>query len=106
MEGEPGELFGPTKGAIMAFTKSLAATLAPKVRVNCLAPGWIQTKWGDETSQYWNDRAKAESLMNRWGSADDVAAAALFLASPAAAFQTAQILQVNGGFRHQHSPRA
>ena len=106
MEGEPGELFGPTKGAIMAFTKSLAASLAPKVRVNCLAPGWIQTKWGDDTSQYWNDRAKAESLMNRWGSVDDVAAAALFLASPAATFQTAQVLQVNGGFRYQHRPRS
>lgn len=105
MEGEPGELFGPTKGAIIAFSKSLAASLAPAVRVNCLAPGWIQTKWGDDTSEYWSDRAKSESLMGRWGTADDVAAAALFLSSPAASFQTGQVIPVNGGFRHQHNPR-
>ena len=105
MEGEPGELFGPTKGAIIAFSKSLAASLAPVVRVNCLAPGWIQTKWGDDTSEYWSNRAKSESLMGRWGTADDVAAAALFLSSPAASFQTGQVIPVNGGFRHQHNPR-
>ncbi|MFM8893054.1 MAG: SDR family NAD(P)-dependent oxidoreductase, partial [Planctomycetia bacterium] len=50
MEGDSGELFAATKGAVMAFTKSLAKSLAPGVRVNCVAPGWIRTAWG-ETSQ-------------------------------------------------------
>ncbi len=100
MEGDAGELFATTKGAIMAMTKSLAQTYAPHVRVNCIAPGWIETKWGQQTSEYWNQRAKGESLMNRWGSPEDVASAALFLASPAASFISGHILPVNGGFRY------
>ena len=50
MEGDSGQLFGATKGAVMAFTASLALTLAPEVRVNCLAPGWIKTAWGEHAS--------------------------------------------------------
>ena len=51
MEGDSGELFAATKGAILAFTRSLALSLAPKVRVNALAPGWIKTAWGEDASQ-------------------------------------------------------
>lgn len=99
MEGDAGELFATTKGAIMAMTKSLAQSLAPHVRVNCIAPGWIETKWGQQTSSYWDQRAKSESLMNRWGSPDDIAAAALYLCSPSASFVSGHILPINGGFR-------
>ena len=100
MEGDAGELFATTKGAIMAMTKSLAQTFAPHVRVNCIAPGWIETKWGQGTSEYWDRRARRESLMNRWGSPNDVAWAALFLSSTAASFISGHILPVNGGFRY------
>jgi len=100
MAGESGELFSTTKGAIMAMTKSLAHSLAPFVRVNCLAPGWIQTKWGKSTTPYWDNRAKSESLMNRWGKPEDVARAALFLCSDQSDFISGQIIPVNGGFRH------
>ena len=99
MEGDAGELFATTKGAVMAMTKSLAQSLAPHVRVNCIAPGWIETKWGQQTSEYWNQRAKAESLMNRWGSPQDIASAALYLCSPKSSFVSGQILPVNGGFQ-------
>lgn len=100
MAGESGELFSTTKGAIMAMTKSLAHSLAPFVRVNCIAPGWIQTKWGESTTPYWDNRAKSESLMNRWGTPEDVARAALFLCSDQSDFISGQIIPVNGGFRH------
>ena len=53
MEGDSGEMFGATKGAVMAFTKSLAKSLAPQVRVNCVAPGWIRTSWGEGASDVW-----------------------------------------------------
>ncbi len=95
--GDSGEFFAATKGAIMAFSKSLAKSLAPSVRVNCLAPGWIQTAWGETTGPYWNRRAQGESLMNRWGTPEDVANAALFLASPQSSFINGQILRINGG---------
>ncbi|HVA46726.1 MAG TPA: SDR family oxidoreductase [Pirellulales bacterium] len=99
MAGDSGELFAATKGAVMAFTRSLAKSLAPEVRVNCLAPGWIRTAWGDRASNYWQERARRESLLGRWGTPEDVARAARFLVSPAASFITGQILPVNGGYR-------
>ena len=99
MAGDSGELFAATKGAVMAFTRSLAKSLAPEVRVNCLAPGWIRTAWGDRASQYWQERAERESMLGRWGTPQDVARAARFLVSADASFMTGQILPINGGFR-------
>lgn len=99
MEGDSGELFAATKGAVMAFTKSLAKSLAPKVRVNCVAPGWIRTAWGERASDAWQQRAVRESMLGRWGTPDDIAAAVQWLVSPRAAFVTGQVINVNGGFR-------
>jgi NAD(P)-dependent dehydrogenase (short-subunit alcohol dehydrogenase family) len=97
MEGDSGQLFGAVKGAVMAFTKSLALTLAPKVRVNCLAPGWIQTAWGNGASKTWHERVMGETALKRWGTPEDVAAAARWLVSPGASYITGQIINVNGG---------
>jgi 2-amino-4-hydroxy-6-hydroxymethyldihydropteridine diphosphokinase len=95
--GESGLLFGPAKGAVMAFTRHLARNLAPQVRVNSLAPGWIKTAWGETASERWQQRVAAETPLKRWGLPEDVAAAARWLASPGAAFITGQIVRVNGG---------
>jgi len=100
MAGDSGELFATTKGAIMAMTRSLAQSLAPEVRVNCIAPGWIKTQWGQGADEYWSTRAHKESLMNRWGTPEDVANMATFLCSPAANFISGQVIPVNGGFRY------
>jgi 3-oxoacyl-[acyl-carrier protein] reductase len=97
MAGDSGEFFAAVKGAIMAATRSLAKSLAPEVRVNCLAPGWIRTEWGENASAEWQERAKRESLLKRWGTPEDIARAACFLASPAAAFINGQIIPINGG---------
>jgi len=97
MAGDSGELFAASKGAVMAFTRSLARSLAPHVRVNCLAPGWIRTAWAEHASDYWQQRAASESMLGRWGTPEDVAQTARFLASPAAAFITGQIVPINGG---------
>ncbi len=97
MEGDSGELFAATKGAVMAFSRSLALSLAPAVRVNCIAPGWIQTAWGEHASAAWQERVRRETPLGRWGTPADVAAACRWLASPAAAFITGQTLYLNGG---------
>ena len=97
MEGDSGELFAATKGAIMTFTRSLALSLAPSVRVNNIAPGWIQTAWGETASTPWQQRVIRETPLARWGTPADVAAAARFLVGPGASFLTGQTLKVNGG---------
>ncbi len=97
MGGDSGELFAIAKNAIMGFTRSLAVSLAPEVRVNCIAPGWILTAWGEHASEYWQQRVIDETPLERWGTPQDIANAARFLVSPAAAFITGQIINVNGG---------
>lgn len=97
MEGDSGELFAVAKNAIMGFTRSLAVSLAPEVRVNCIAPGWIQTAWGENASEIWQDRVRRETPLKRWGTPEDIAALARFLASPAAAYLTGQVIAANGG---------
>lgn len=96
-EGESGELFCTAKAAVMAFSRSLALNLAPEVRVNCLAPGWIKTAWGENAPKAWQERAVREAALERWGTPDDVAKAAAWLAGPEATFITGQTIRINGG---------
>ena len=97
MEGDSGELFAATKGAVLAFTRSLALSLAPEVRVNVVSPGWIKTAWGDSAPHSWQDRVVRETPLKRWGTPEDVAEACRFLVSSGSSFLTGQVVRVNGG---------
>lgn len=97
MEGDSGELFAAAKNAIMGFTRSLALSLAPRVRVNCIAPGWIKTAWGETASNAWQERVLQETPLKRWGTPEDIARYARFLLSADASFITGQVINVNGG---------
>ncbi len=97
MEGTSGELFAASKNAVMGFTRSLAVSLAPRVRVNCIAPGWIRTAWGENASEKWQERVRHETPLGRWGTPEDIAKMARFLASSEADFITGQVIRVNGG---------
>lgn len=94
---ESGQLFAAAKAGIAGFSKALARGLAPTVRVNIIAPGWIETAWGEGVNRTLYERLRSQTPLQRWGTPDDVAAALLFLASPAANFLTGQTLMVNGG---------
>jgi 3-oxoacyl-[acyl-carrier protein] reductase len=100
--GDSGQMFAAVKGAVMAATRSLAKSFAPEVRVNCVAPGWIRTEWGDQASDKWQKVATEDSLMARWGETEDIAHAVRFLASPAAGFINGQVIDVNGGRNDSH----
>ncbi len=97
MAGDSGELFAAAKNAIMGFSRSLAVSLAPEVRVNCIAPGWIRTAWGEEAGKEWQERVLRETPLGRWGEAEDIASLARFLVSPAASYLTGQVISANGG---------
>ncbi|MCH7780684.1 MAG: 3-oxoacyl-ACP reductase FabG [Acidobacteria bacterium] len=98
--GEAGHShYAATKGAIISMTKSLAVELAPHgIRTNCVAPGWVDTDMSHETLV--GPRAeeiRAAIPLGRPGTAEEIAGAVLFLASPLAAFINGEILNVNGG---------
>ena len=97
MAGENPELFSAVKGGVLAFSKSLARSLAPAVRVNVLCPGWIETSFGEQADPEFRRSVADDTPLGRWGRPQDVAGAALYLASPEAAFITGQALNINGG---------
>jgi 3-oxoacyl-[acyl-carrier protein] reductase len=100
--GQRGEAFhssyAASKGALISATKSWAVELAPRVRVNCVAPGWVETPMTEEALA---GPGRAEVVaaipLGRVASADDVAGPIVFLASPLARHVTGEILNVNGG---------
>ena len=97
MAGEDPELFSAVKGGVLAFSKSLARGLAPRVRVNVLCPGWIETAFAREADRDFQRSVAESTPLARWGRPEDVAAAALWLASPEAGFVTGQAVNINGG---------
>jgi len=97
MAGRNPQLFAAVKGGVQSFSKSLARSVAPRVRVNVLAPGWIETAFAADLTPARRSAIAAATPLGRWGTPDDVAAAAVYLASPAAAFITGQTILVNGG---------
>ncbi len=97
MGGDNPELFSAVKGGILSFSRSLARSLAPAVRVNVLGPGWIETAFGDGAPREFKDEIARQIPLARWGTPDDVAAAAIFLASDSARYLTGQMILVNGG---------
>ncbi len=97
MAGENPVLYAAAKGAVMSFSKSFAREVAPDIRVNILAPGFIETAFGRDANPRFREEVAERTPLKRWGTPDDVAAAALFLASDEAKFLTGQMIMVNGG---------
>jgi 3-oxoacyl-[acyl-carrier protein] reductase len=90
-------IYAAAKGGVAAMSRCLAREFAPRVRVNVVAPGWIQTKWLAGADVRTQETVIAATPLGRWGTPEDVAAAVAFLVSPAAAFVTGETLLVGGG---------
>ena len=97
MAGDDPQLFSAVKGGVLSFSRSLARRLAPEVRVNVLCPGWIETAFAEQADPGFHRSVAEATPLKRWGRPEDVAGAAVYLASPEAAFITGQAINVNGG---------
>jgi 3-oxoacyl-[acyl-carrier protein] reductase len=97
MAGENPILYSAAKGGVMSFSKSLARAVAPHIRVNILAPGFIETAFGEGANEGFRQKVVDSTPLGRWGVPQDIVGAALFLASDASSFMTGQMIMVNGG---------
>ncbi len=90
--------YSASKAAVIGFTKALARELGPSgIRVNCIAPGVIETEMNAELTEETMDSLRDEIPLGHIGRPEDVAEAAVFLASTRASYITAQVLSVDGG---------
>jgi 3-oxoacyl-[acyl-carrier protein] reductase len=90
--------YAAAKAALIGMTKALALETAGRgITVNCIAPGMITTAMTDRLSEEQRGRIAAAIPMGRFGAPDDIAAAAIYLASAEAGYVTGQTLHVNGG---------
>lgn len=97
--GNPGQAnYAASKAAVIGMSKSLAAEVASRgITVNCVAPGFIATAMTGALNDEQKARIAAQIPAGRMGTPDEIAAAALFLASSEAGYVTGQTLHVNGG---------
>lgn len=100
-----GPVYGASKGGIVQLTRSLASTWAPDgIQVNAILPGWIDTdltRQGRRDVPTLHDHVLRRTPAGRWGTLEDCAGTAVFLASPASDFVTGAAIPVDGGFSIQ-----
>jgi 3-oxoacyl-[acyl-carrier protein] reductase len=97
--GNPGQAnYSASKAGIMGFTKTIAREYASRgITVNAVAPGFIETAMTEVLPGNIKEEMKKIIPLGRFGSVDDIANAALFLASPESGYITGQVIHVNGG---------
>jgi NAD(P)-dependent dehydrogenase (short-subunit alcohol dehydrogenase family) len=101
LRGFPGAAnYTAAKAAIIAFTKAVAQEVAPAgIRVNCIAPGWIDTPILNNLPEEMRSQMTQMTPLGRIGSPDEVASVALFLASDDSSYVTGQTISPNGGLQ-------
>src|SRR5438270_2095934 len=91
-------IYDTTKAALIHLTKHLAVELAPDVRVNAIAPGLVKTDFAKALYQSGEEAVAAMMPLKRLGIPDDIAPAAVYLASDAASWVTGHVMVLDGGF--------
>ncbi|HMH82771.1 MAG TPA: SDR family oxidoreductase [Gemmatimonadales bacterium] len=97
MPGDYAQVFCAAKGGVYSFSRALAHSVAPQIRVNILGPGWVETAYGSGLDPAVKQRITATIPLGRWGTPEEIAHAAVYLVSDAAGYVTGQMLMINGG---------
>jgi NAD(P)-dependent dehydrogenase (short-subunit alcohol dehydrogenase family) len=89
--------YSASKAAVHQLTRHLAKYMAPRVTVNAIAPGPFESRMMHATIEAFGEDIERSAPLKRLGRSDDMAGAAIFLASPAASYITGAVLPVDGG---------
>ena len=97
-EGRNPQMFAAVKAGVLGFSRSFAKSYGPEIRVNVLAPGWIETAFAEDVmdKEYYEARLK-DIPVGRFGTPEDVAEVAVFLASDESSYMTGEMIKINGG---------
>jgi len=90
--------YDASKSAVISLTKNLAEELAPSIRVNCIAPGWINTEINKDLPKDYIKEETEKILVKRFGRPEEIASVAIFLASDDSSFITRSVIIVDGGY--------
>lgn len=89
--------YAMSKLALQSLTKDLSMKYAPRIRVNAVAPGWVNTDMNADLPKDYIESATAKYHMKRWAEPEEIADAIIYLASPNASYVTGHVLVVDGG---------
>jgi len=90
--------YDSSKAGIIILTRDLAKELAPKIQVNSIAPGWVDTEMNKDLPKDFVEEETAKIYLKRFAKPEEIAKAILFLASDEASYITGSILKVDGGY--------
>ena len=91
--------YDASKAGVISLTKNFSQSLAPTIRVNCIAPGWVDTEINKGIPEEYIASETQKIALKRWGRPEEIAKATLFLCSEDASFITGSTLVVDGGYR-------
>lgn len=89
--------YAMSKIALQSLTKDLSMKYAPYIRVNAVAPGWVNTDMNADLPKDFVESETAKYHMKRWAEPEEIADVILYLASPNASYVTGQIIVLDGG---------
>ena len=90
--------YDASKAGVIIMTRGLAAELAPKIRVNCVAPGWVDTEMNKDLPKDFIEEEKEKIYLKRFADPEEIAKTTLFLASDDSSFITGSIFKIDGGY--------